>query len=150
MLKWIETTGRSEEDAISAALFQLGGRCVVGDHKHRFKLNGDIAVLHLAANVLVVEHAVVAGVVVNRRERGETPLDLFLSLAVLGCQLGEHSLVGRIILTGSRLFHACLRQFHRAVIVALGRGRLATVATLDVVTQKIGCGKVGECLDNLV
>ena len=24
MLKWIETTGRSEEDAISAALFQLG------------------------------------------------------------------------------------------------------------------------------
>lgn len=24
MLKWIETTGRSEEDAIAAALFQLG------------------------------------------------------------------------------------------------------------------------------
>ena len=24
MVKWIETTGRSEEDAISAALFQLG------------------------------------------------------------------------------------------------------------------------------
>lgn len=24
MIKWIETTGRSEEDAISAALFQLG------------------------------------------------------------------------------------------------------------------------------
>lgn len=24
MLKWIETTGRTEEDAISAALFQLG------------------------------------------------------------------------------------------------------------------------------
>ena len=24
MLKWIETTGRSEEDAITAALFQLG------------------------------------------------------------------------------------------------------------------------------
>ena len=24
MIKWIETTGRSEEDAIAAALFQLG------------------------------------------------------------------------------------------------------------------------------